>query len=513
MSTIMRLARLKGTSCKHPSPARTACLAFLICWGCLEVRATDVSGTIVNQVWTTNGSPYRVVGDIQVAKLTISPGVTVLFTSNYVFEVAGRLKALGSPALPILFTATNTGSKGLFFNQSLAGCELAHCIIEKATTSGIRIVKCMPLISDCIIRSNTVSVQYSSGGNLLAEAYGGGIATDTSLTLDNCIIHHNEVKITVSADNPTAIGRGAGVYSTAPLQLLNCTVSSNYVSAVTTGRFFTSSGVSRAQGAGIWATNLTLQNCLIRGNSGSADSSVNNAAGASAECVGSGVWCSGESILRNSIVQANTAKANASPWSNQLEVGGVFLQDSQASVVNCTIAFNQGHGVVSGASGTKVINSIVWGHPGSQILMSTNVTYSDIQGGYPGIGNINANPIFLSLQELIIVDGSPCMNAGDTNAVSRDIYFPPSLPSSRNDMGAHGGPGAGARLRLRVNEQCEVIVLGAVPGPTYSIEGSTNLMAWGTVQQFQIVRLGDAAYFVEPGELVPQKFFKLNLAP
>lgn len=119
-----------------------------------SVLATDVSGTIVNQTWTSNNSPYRVVGDIQVAGLTIKPGVTVTFASNYVFEIAGKIKAIGTPELPVLFTATNAGWQGLFFNAAQPGCKLVHCIIERSVNSGIRLVSSSPTISDCIIRSS-----------------------------------------------------------------------------------------------------------------------------------------------------------------------------------------------------------------------------------------------------------------------------------------------------------------------------------------------------------------------
>ena len=69
-----------------------------------------------NQTWTSNNSPYIVVGDINVAGLTILPGVTVQFASNYAFEVDGTLQALGAVGLPIVFTGTNGGWQGLYFN-------------------------------------------------------------------------------------------------------------------------------------------------------------------------------------------------------------------------------------------------------------------------------------------------------------------------------------------------------------------------------------------------------------
>lgn len=75
-----------------------------------------------------------------------------------------------------------------------------------------------------------------------------------------------------------------------------------------------------------------------------------------------------------------------------------------------------------------------------QITGTVKATYSDIQNGYAGEGNIRYNPVFKSPQELIIVNGSPCVDAGNPDPPYNDVYFPPSLGTLRNDMGAHGGP-------------------------------------------------------------------------
>ena len=63
---------------KLKSLIKILCAAMLFVLARKNLMATDVSGTIVNQTWTSNNSPYRVVGDILVAGLTIQPDVTVL---------------------------------------------------------------------------------------------------------------------------------------------------------------------------------------------------------------------------------------------------------------------------------------------------------------------------------------------------------------------------------------------------------------------------------------------------
>jgi len=96
-----------------------------------NASAIDVSGTIVNQTWTSNNSPYRVVGNILVAGLKIESGVTVLCQVNYVFEVAGKLNAIGISDMPHIFTQTNNGGwQGIYFNFSSPGSVRA-CLKSK----------------------------------------------------------------------------------------------------------------------------------------------------------------------------------------------------------------------------------------------------------------------------------------------------------------------------------------------------------------------------------------------
>jgi hypothetical protein len=65
-----------------------------------------------------------------------------------------------------------------------------------------------------------------------------------------------------------------------------------------------------------------------------------------------------------------------------------------SQVLNCTIVANDGYGVECYNS-TKITNSILWGNVNGEILgADALVTYSDIQGGYSGIGNSNGSPMF-----------------------------------------------------------------------------------------------------------------------
>ncbi len=475
-----------------------------------------VSGIMVNQLWTSTNSPYRVVGDLRVARLTIQPGVTVLVSGDYGIEVDGLLKAVGTATDPIAFTSAGGQWQGLFFNQALPGCELAHCIVENSANSGVRITTCSPLIADCTVRSNSVSVSDANTGSLSLEAAGGGIKTDSALTLENCTINNNSVITVTSGDQATSTSKGGGVYTTAPLTLLNCTISSNSVLAISD----TSSTGSDSSGGGVWAgADLVVKNCLIRGNGAEANSAASGVDSAFSVARGAGVFAAGPCLLKNTIIQANSAKGEVSEIFSgglfQVEAGGVFLTGDAATIENCTVAFNDPDGMVVSTNVTATgLNSIFWANATNQIAGPLNLTYSDVQGGYAGLRNISANPVFLSSDDLMIVSGSPCANAGSTNVVYQDLLFPPSLPGSRNDMGAHGGPGAAPRLRARGGPPAEVILMGGVPGYTYLIQGSTNMVNWLTLQGSQIDHLGDSAYFVEPSSNRPPfKAYRLTLGP
>jgi hypothetical protein len=123
------------------------------------------------------------------------------------------------------------------------------------------------------------------------------------------------------------------------------------------------------------------------------------------------------------------------------------------TIVNNTSELTSGTGGISVWSATAVIikNNIIYSNlPALQVKTSSAtplVTYSDIQGGYAGTGNIDENPQF-DPESYLLGPGSLCIDAGDTAAVFNDVEDPgnpglalfPSRGNTRNDIGAYGGP-------------------------------------------------------------------------
>jgi hypothetical protein len=100
-----------------------------------------------------------------------------------------------------------------------------------------------------------------------------------------------------------------------------------------------------------------------------------------------------------------------------------------------------------------VTNSILWGNTavssGNQIYgTSTTVTYSDVEGGFTGSGNINSNPLFVlsdpagagtpkTTGDYHIQSGSPVINQGTATGAPADDMDGDSRPlGSGIDMGA-----------------------------------------------------------------------------
>ena len=123
------------------------------------------------------------------------------------------------------------------------------------------------------------------------------------------------------------------------------------------------------------------------------------------------------------------------------------------SLINNTIINNtavSGGGIYCFDFTPTIKNSIIWGNQPSQITGDqAEIEYSDIQGGYTGIGNIELEPqIDLNSEYCVLLASSPCIDAGNPDPIYNDIenlLYPgsamwPAQGGLRNDMGHCGGP-------------------------------------------------------------------------
>jgi parallel beta-helix repeat protein len=112
--------------------------------------------------------------------------------------------------------------------------------------------------------------------------------------------------------------------------------------------------------------------------------------------------------------------------------GGMGTRFDSPTVTSCTFSGNaadsQGGGMFNYSSSPALTNSILWGDTapaGSEIYNfdsdASAASYSDIQGGYEGTGNIDADPLFVSTTDLHLQSTSPCIDTGSNDAVPDDL--------------------------------------------------------------------------------------------
>jgi len=208
------------------------------------------------------------------------------------------------------------------------------------------------------------------------------------------------------------------------------------------------------------------------------------AKGLGSECVGGALTVTGFSklLVRNSLFRSNAAvyggavgcTQQAAPefvgclfeGNSAFETGSAFYSEySYPRLVACTLADNtvlnaepfDPAGVVHNhIAKTSVASSIVRENESSYFIDTQMVeakpyyvTYSNVEDLSEGIGNIDADALFVGhgASPYAILPGSPCEDAGEPDTLgmglaSCDLAGEPRVTGGRLDMGAYEGAGA-----------------------------------------------------------------------
>jgi parallel beta-helix repeat protein len=150
----------------------------------------------------------------------------------------------------------------------------------------------------------------------------------------------------------------------------------------------------------------------------------------------------GFAVMVNNVAFANRA----------LKGGGFYCgspaDDADPVFANNTIVGNSASESAGGLGYERtfadVANTIVWGNTPTQIDglgAAPEVTYSDVQGGYAGQGNLDADPLFVDQTggDLHLLAASPCRGAGSPAAKqvpSIDFEEDPRATPNAIDIGA-----------------------------------------------------------------------------
>ena len=211
-------------------------------------------------------------------------------------------------------------------------------------------------------------------------------------------------------------GCGIRCFESSPT-ITKCTISAN--------------SAAYCNGAGIYCSNSSpvITNCTISENSSYYE--------------GGGIYCSNSSpIISNCTITGNWAQYGA----------GIYCSNSSPIVTNCTISGNvnpsfAGGGMYCSCSSSPIINNcIFWANSPNEIYVKYSCpifTFSDIQGGYVGESNIDADPLFVDSEngDYHLTPSSPCIDIGTSEgAPDTDIDGDSRHQGAGYDIGADEYP-------------------------------------------------------------------------
>jgi predicted outer membrane repeat protein len=284
----------------------------------------------------------------------------------------------GAPTLRACrFLANSASSSGGGMYSSSGGPILVSCTFSENSSkygAGLYSYYGGEQLTSCIFSGNT------------AVAGGGLYAVGANLSLTKCAFDQNSA----SSD-----GGGAIYASSGTISATQCTLSGN---------------VASTYGGGLYCNGAmpTVAGCLFSHNSSKYGGGL---ADVSSGCA---------PLVTNCVFDGNSASSYG---------GGLYNSYSCLLLSNSTFSknsspLNAGGGLYDSYGNTPTVtNCILFGNIGSQISEAysgrVNVTYSCVQGGRSGTGNIIADPLFVSAASgnLRLRGGSPCIDAGKNAAV------------------------------------------------------------------------------------------------
>jgi hypothetical protein len=203
----------------------------------------------------------------------------------------------------------------------------------------------------------------------------------------------------------------------------------------------------------------------------------------------------GSASIQNSIFYNNAAFAGFAIWA----------QANVVALTNCTIADNayiyhpytnaNGNTIFNNTNSFLIQNSIFWNNTHaitSQFNNSLHISFSNIQGGFSGTGNINSDPLFTA--EYRLQAASPCINAGDpqTNTTGYAVQSGElDLATTNRIVGTHIDMGAFE------NESALPVHFGPIEA---TVQNQRLLVKWSTLtetnnQYFDIEISADGKHF------------------
>jgi hypothetical protein len=253
-------------------------------------------------------------------------------------------------------------------------------------------------------------------------------------------------------------------------------------------------GAIRIQGRGYELSSANVENCHL----------YSNYAEMGACAYSSDVRIS----FRNCVFNTNEA----------VQGGAVSMTASLTEFINCTFNNNlaeNGFAVDAELSLCSLQNCIVWGRADPIHIHNSTVEVQDcsIAGGFPGGGNIDADPLFVNAlgedgitgtedDDLRLVPGSPCVNSGNLEGLSElldiDAAGNARVIGEQVDMGAYEFLGL-----IYVDENAQGDPEPANPAVSDPNENGTEDHPFDSVSEAMEIAWDGYSVLVAPGKYVP----------
>ena len=413
-----------------------------------------------------------------------------------------------------------------------------------------------PVLENVVIANNTapngsgggIDILGSSGGvirdsqiNNNSANWGGGISLNGGrLTIENSTINQNEaitggglfesgglgiesnqLILTDSEVNGNEALSGGGGLSGCNVSIERSTFNNNRAPRGPGGAIYISCRTRTTQKIqdSRFSENSAESGGAIYNNENPLELSGSLIAHNTAEFYGGGLACAVTSLsIVNSVIQNNSAAGSR----NYDGGGGIYSFACPIFITNSTIRGNstagRGGGAFLDSSASTIQNSIFWANTASgqtdEIYVRDDrevaITYSDVQGGWPGTGNISVHPQFASMfpnippgiNDYHLHGASPCIDAGHSageelelpavdidgevrplgNAydMGADEYagLPPVLPTVDIDANGSDGP-----LEVRARQQVRVTA-SVDPGGFRGVAGEWWLLTYAHRQSY-----------------------------
>ncbi|UCC30810.1 MAG: right-handed parallel beta-helix repeat-containing protein [Phycisphaerales bacterium] len=374
--------------------------------------------TIINGYGPTEefaGDPYSAGGAIfcRGSNPTIRD-CTITANATDEFGYGGGICCDGSsPTITnCTFSENSAGLGGAIYARVSISPRISNCTMSANSSyydgAGVFCTNSSIAISNTRIASNTAE---RAGGGLCFRESSSAVIDDSEITLNH------------------GLGAGGGLYSAGSSNVImsRCAVIGNSGGAGG-GAYFTESraafsacriiGNSATSGGGLYfsGTDATIANSIMAGNA------VAEGGGGFLDAGSSAVTMRNCMVIGNAASRGGGARYylgnSAAPIVNCMfigntagRLGGGFYLQNHPSLTNCTLSGNSagadaphptdpnGGGIYYqyAESSPTLTNVIVWGNSPDQILRGSGgepmvISYSDVEGGASGPGNINADP-------------------------------------------------------------------------------------------------------------------------